>query len=298
MKLEIDRLSAANTLHEQLFASLKDEALNFLTSSTGLIRLIDRASSDSCTMEEAAKLVHNEPLLAAKMVAMANSAAYGRGDRTITSVKDALGLLGLGMLKTVAGAVLVSQLTQQAAKPNQATVSRLWVHSIEVAALSAVIASRFAVASAETALFAGIVHEIAGFYVLSKASGLVDVTGGDVVAAVQRDAASQESASNSALAVGTRRLLAALKIPAEVSDGIEAQWRGYLILPPESLGDTLMVANLVAATPSPFDARGADAQASGLDLEDILNKTQVAAVLKTAYDQVRLIQQAFNQRTG
>ena len=34
------------------------------------------------------------------------------------------------------------------------------------------------------------------------------------------------------------------------------------------------------------------------DLEDILNKSQVAAVLKTAYDQVRLIQQAFNQRAG
>ena len=99
-------------------------------------------------------------------------------------------------------------------------MSRLWVHSIEVAALSAVISSRFAVAPPETALFAGIVHEIAGFYILSKASGLVDVTGGDV-GAVQRDAASQESASNSALAVGTTRLLAALKIPAEIAEGIQ-----------------------------------------------------------------------------
>ena len=35
------------------------------------------------------------------------------------------------------------------------------------------------------------------------------------------------------------------------------------MLPPESLGDTLLVANLMAATPSPFDAGGGGVQASG-----------------------------------
>lgn len=298
MKLQIDRLSNANPLHERLFAGLKDEPLNFLTSSAGLVRLIDRASRDDCTLDDAVRLVHTEPLVAAKMVAMANSAAYSRSDRAITSVKDALGLLGLGMLKAVASAVVVSQLADKAAKPNDVTVSRLWAHSIEVAALASVISRRFTSDPPETALFAGIIHEIAGFYILSKSNELVDLTGGNVVSAVARDTASHEEGSASVLAVGTRRLLAALQVPDEVAEAIEVQWRGYLMLPPETLGDTLMVANLMATTPSPFDAMAGNPGASNLDLDDVLNKSEVAIVLRQAYDQVRSIQQAFNQRSG
>ncbi|VWX63003.1 Histidine kinase [Burkholderiales bacterium 8X] len=291
------RPSTSNPLHDRLFAGLQDEPLTFLTSSAGLVRLIDRASRDDCTIEDAVKLVHNEPLVAAKMVAMANSAAYKRpnDDGAVTSVKVALGLLGLDMLKAVAGAVMVGQLTAKAANVNGPTVARLWAHSIEVAALAAVISRSFTKDPPETALFTGIVHEIAGFYILSKSTELVDLTGGNMVAAVAQDAARQEEASASVMAVGTRRLLAALKVPDEVSQAIEGQWRGYLKLPPETLGDTLMVANLMATTPNPFDPPGL-AGSGNLDLEEVLNQSEVTAVIREAYDQVRAIQQAFNPR--
>lgn len=298
MKIQIDRPSTASPLHERVFAGLKDEPLVFVTSSAGLIRLIDRASRDDCTIEEAARLVHNEPLVSARMVAMANSAAYSRSDRIITNVKDALGMLGLGVLKAVASAVVVGQLADKAARANELTVSRLWAHSLEVAALASVIARNFTRVPPETALFAGIVHEIAGFYVLSKADQLVDVTGGDVVGAVRRDAASHEDGSASVLAVGTRRLLSALQIPDEVAEAVEGLWRGYLIVPPETLSDTLMVANLMATTPSPFDVADGKAALSDVDLDHVMNKSEVALVLREAYDQILSIQQAFNKRAG
>ncbi|MET0543292.1 MAG: HDOD domain-containing protein [Variovorax sp.] len=296
MQIQLDRPTSANPLHDRLFAGLKDEPLNFLTSSAGMVRLIDRASRDDCTIEEAANLVHNEPLVSAKMVAMANSAAYSRGDRVVTNVKDALGMLGLGILKAVASAVLVGQMADKAAQPNQLVVSRLWAHSIEVAALASVLARNFTRVPPETALFAGIVHEIAGFYLLSKADKLVDLAGSDVVAVVHRDEARQEEASTSMLAVGTRRLLHVLQVPEEVSDAIDGLWRGYLIVPPETLADVLLVANIMAATPSPFDSVESKAKATGLDLDDVLSKSEVAVVLKQAYEQVRSIQQAFMKR--
>lgn len=298
MKIPLERPSTANSLHDRVFAGLKDEPLVFVTSSAGLIRLIDRASRDDCTIEEAARLVHNEPLVSARMVAMANSAAYSRNDRIITNVKDALGMLGLGVLKAVAGAVVVGQLADKAVRPNELTVSRLWAHSLEVAALASVIARNFTRVAPETALFAGILHEIAGFYVLSKAEQLVDLTGGDVVDAVRRDTASHEEASASVMAAGTRRLLSALQVPDEVAEAIDGLWRGYLIVPPETLGDTLMIANLMATTPSPFDAADGKAALSEVDLDHVMNKSEVALVLRKAYDEILSIQHAFNKRSG
>lgn len=296
MKLQLDRLPVADRLHDRLFAGLKDEPLNFLTSSTGLIRLIDRASREDCTIDEVATLVQTEPLVAAKVVAMANSAAYARDDRAITNAKDALGLLGLGNLRAVASAVVVGQLADRAAGPNDATVARLWAHSIEVAALASVISRRFTRVPPETALFAGIVHEIAGFYILSRTKDLIDFAGGDVVGAVRQDIEGQEEGSASVLAVGTRRLLAVLQVPDEVADAIEGQWRGYLMLPPENLTDVLLAANLLASTPSPFDSAPGTEASPGLDLDDLLSKSDVAIVVRQAYDQIRSIQQIFSRR--
>lgn len=98
--------------------------------------------------------------------------------------------------------------------------------------------------------------------------------------------------------MGTRRLLAALQIPDEVAEGIDGVWRGYLIVPPETLSDVLLVANLMATTSSPFDTVESRAALSDVDLDHVMNKSAVAVVLAEAYDQIRSIQQAFNKRAG
>jgi len=115
---------------------------------------------------------------------------------------------------------------------------------------------------------------------------------------VRRDTASHEEASASVMAAGTRRLLSALQVPDEVAEAIDGLWRGYLIVPPETLGDTLMIANLMATTPSPFDAAGGKAALSEVDLDHVMNKSEVALVLRKAYDEILSIQQAFNKRSG
>ena len=73
-----------------------------MTPAAGLMKLIQRANRDDCSVEEAVKLAAAEPLVAARMVALANSAAYNRGGRNVTNVTDAVSLLGLSMLKSVA----------------------------------------------------------------------------------------------------------------------------------------------------------------------------------------------------
>ncbi len=298
MKLAFHKASLGDQIAERVFVGLTGDSLNFLTSSSGLVRLIERASSDACTLEEAANLAQGEPLIAAKLVSMANSAAYNRGT-SVTSVRDALNLVGLGMLRAVASAAAVRQLADSAAKVNQPSVNRLWQHSVEVAALASVIARRFTRASPETAMFVGIVHEIAGFYLLSKSSEVVDLTGPDVAGVVGKVQATHEEAASSVLAVGARRLLAALQVPDEVVEAIDGQWRGYIMVPPETLADTLCIAKLMASTPSPFEVRdSADPAnpAGSLDLGVVLQKSEIQTVLQQRYDEVRSIQQVLIQR--
>lgn len=292
MKVACQRGSLGDQVVERVFVGLSGDSLNFLTSSAGLVRLIERASRDDCTLDEAASLAQGEPLIAAKIVSMANSAAYNRGGANVTSVREALGKVGLGMLKAVASAVAMRQLADNALPPNKLVVARLWQHSVEASALAAVITRRFTGRSAETAMFVGIVHEIAGFYLLSKAADVLDLTGGDLTGTVALDREAQEASTDSILAVGTRRLLHTLQVPDEVVEAVEGQWRGYVMVPPETLTDALMIAKLMAATPSPFDAP----PSADLDLQDVLQKSEVHKVLQERYDEVRSIQQVLNQR--
>jgi len=295
MKITTYRGANRNALIAELYEGM-DETLTFPTSAAGLMKLIQRANRDDCSVEEAVKLAAAEPLVAARMVALANSAAYNRGGRNVTNVTDAVSLLGLSMLKSVASAMAMSQLADRASKANETAVSALWAHSVEVAALVSVIARRFTNVAGETAFFAGILHEIAGFYALSKVTDVLDLGEGGVVGALKRDVAEQESASASVLAAGTTRLLALLHVPDDVAEAIEGQWRGYLMVPPETFADALLVANLLASTQSPFESRSPAEQAGGLDLDDVLTRSEVGQVVRSAYDQVRLVQQAFARR--
>lgn len=293
MRLELTRRL---DLQERLFGGIEKESLTFLTSSTGLIQLIDRASSDSCTIDDVARLVHSEPLVSAKMVAMANSAAYGRPGRAVTNAREALSILGLKMLRAVAAALVTAQLADRAAQVNQPAVGRLWAHSTEVAALAAVLARRFTDVAPETALFAGMLHDIAGFYVLAKAQEQVPALSIDLAGRAQVGDPEPPERSQSVLAVGTRRLLSALNVPDELSEAMETLWRGYVIAPPETLGDVLQLANLMAQTQSPFEEFSREPAQCGIDLDEVLERGEAAQVVRQAYDEVRAVQQALTRR--
>ena len=292
MRLE---LTSRHAMQEALFSGLDNEPLTFLTSSTGLIQLIDRASHEDSTLDDVVQLVSREPLVSAKMVALANSAAYGRPGRTVTSAHEALNLLGMKMLRAVASSLVTAQLANRAAGVNVPMVDRLWAHSTEVAALAAVLARRFTPVSPDTALFAGMLHDIAGFYVLAKARTQVQAIGIDLAAHPWTGAEAAPQRNDAVLAVGTRRLLAALRVPSELSQAMETLWRGYVVAPPETLGDVLQLANLMAQTQSPFEEFSRDPAVCGIDLDEILERGEAAQVVREAHAQVQAMQQALSR---
>jgi hypothetical protein len=270
----MDRLSALKSIAAQ--ASRGE--LSFPTNVDATLKLQRALTEPDCHTEMAARLVQAEPLLAARTVAIANSVAYNRAGHDVTNVRAAVQRVGFRTLGALAASVIVRQLASEILDPGlRAKADALWIHSAHVAALAQVIARRVSFVDPETAMFAGIVHEVGGFYLLSRAEefpGLLD--GG-----------ADEWIEHGEVAIG-RGVLLKLGVPVPVMGAIEALWNGMRALPPETLGDTLLLANDLAPFPSPLHERpGATTLDSAATIDFTVGEGTLAQVLAESAEEVK-----------
>ncbi|WP_426189955.1 HDOD domain-containing protein [Massilia sp. DWR3-1-1] len=269
----MDRLDA----FKKIAAQAHRGELSFPTSVDATLKLQRALGDPDLHADTAARLVQAEPLLAAKTVAMANSVTYNRSGKPITTVRAAVQLVGFRVLNALAAAVIVRQLDSKITDPAlRAKADQLWKHSAHVAALSQLIAKRISKVDPETALFAGIIHEVGGFYMLSRASEFPGMLDGDP----------DEWVEFGESAIG-RAVLKKLGVPAPVMEAIEAMWIGLRALPPETLGDTLMLANDLSPLPSPLLVRaGATTAQSAATVDFVVGEGSLAEILQEAKDEV------------
>lgn len=262
----MDRLDAMKSIAAQAMRG----DISFPTNVDATLKLQHALADPDCHVEVAARLVQTEPLLAARTVAIANSAAYNRSGNDVTSVKAAVQRIGFRTLGALAASVIVRQLGSQIADPAlKRQADQLWQYSAHVAALAHVIAKRVSHVDPETAMFAGIVHQVGGFYLLSRAHefpGLLD------------DGA-EEWLEHGEVAIG-RGVLRRLGVPKPVMEAIEALWLGMRALPPENLGDTLILASDLTTVPSPLERRaGASGLQSAATIDFTTGDGTLAAIL-------------------
>ena len=128
-------------------------------------------SEDSASTERVVRVLGAEPMLAARVLSIANSAAICPGGKAVTDLRSAVTRLGFDALRAAAVSFAMVQLRR--AKKYQ-TIERqlsvLWQHSALVAALCFVIARRKG-GSADTALLTGLVHGVGKLYILTHAVG-------------------------------------------------------------------------------------------------------------------------------
>ena len=247
---------------------------------------IKRALDDpDCSTDQAAKLIQAEPLLAARVVAMANSVAYNRSGREISDVRQAVARLGFRTLRSLTMSLLVRQISGQPANPeHKALAQRLWEHTAHVAALAHVIARRVTHQDPETALFAGILHEVAGFYLISRAQDAPELLAG-IPPGWQGEGEAVVGAA----------LFKVLAVPEPAAAAIVDLWQGYLAIPPVSLGDTLLLAEELAPVASPLywaPARDAAEEAGTPQIEMAIDQETLTSILAESADEVRSLIEA------
>lgn len=231
----------------EILARLAAEAENgemVFTTHAEMALQVRRALEDpDCSIDQLARLVRAEPLLAARVVALANSVVYNRSGRPTTDIRHAVSSIGFKALSSLAMALIVRQMEEMSKDvTHRAMASRLWDHTAQVASIAYVLARRVTRQNPDTAFFAGIVHEVGGFFLISRAESFPGLL----------DNPLQGWYRSGEVRLG-RALLKALSVPQEIVEAIEVMWKGYLALPPESLGDTLLLAQQLTRVDSPLN---------------------------------------------
>jgi HD-like signal output (HDOD) protein len=273
-----------NEVFETIAAQVAQGELVFSTGAQVALRLRHALDDPDCHVNTASRLIKSEPLLATRVIAIANSVVYNRSGREISDVHMAVSLLGFRTIRSTAMALVTRQMAGKSKDPvRQVMVDRLWEHSAQVASLAHAIARHVTHQDPETALFAGIVHEIGGFYMLSRADEFPGLLEGDFT----------EWLEGGEVTVG-RAVLNKLRVPATVTAVIETFWDGFLAMPPVTLADTLLLAEELATVPSPLHRLDNKAPETGraASIEMVIGEETLSLILKESSEEIASLTRA------
>ncbi len=122
-----------------------------------LLAMIDKETTSHADLTE---VISRDPALTAKILKVANSAYYGFSQE-ITSLKNAIALLGLKMVKSLAVSIGVMNSLPSDEREGLLSQKDLWIHSLAVATVMNELNNRFRKGNEDDHLFiVGLLHDI------------------------------------------------------------------------------------------------------------------------------------------
>ncbi len=156
---------------QELAATLSSGPVELPSFPDVALRVQDLLADDSVSTDMVVRIVGAEPMLAARVVSLANSAAMNPTSNPVNDLRTAVARLGFDSLRAAAVSFAISQLRRRdeyrAIEPQ---LSQLWVDSVCMAATACVVARRSRRMSPDTALFAGLVASVGRIYILTRAA--------------------------------------------------------------------------------------------------------------------------------
>ncbi len=120
--------------------------------------------------EQIARIVGSEAGLAARVLALANSAALNRSGKPISELRSAISRIGHNNVRTAAVSFAISQLRRAGElRPIIKELEALWKEATMVAALSHAIGSRCQGVNSDEAMLGGLMHNVGKIYILARA---------------------------------------------------------------------------------------------------------------------------------
>jgi HD-like signal output (HDOD) protein len=273
--------------------------LTFPTHLQVALRVREVLDDPDCHTDEYAVLVETDPVLSARVVAMANAASNASG-KFITDARSAIARIGVGTMRALAVAEVARHMANSPARPqDRLLATKVWSHSVHVAALAQILAGRVTRQNPDTALFAGIVHELGGLYLLCRAKDYPCLLESPVPKPAS-DGLQGQSKSNSVMddegeQAVARAIMQALAIPEQVIAVIDDLWKGCMTMPPSTLGDTLLLADELAPVPSPLHRSSTVADSrDAIDVDIVIGAETLSEILQRSAADVSALAMALN----
>ncbi|SHH54940.1 HDOD domain-containing protein [Massilia sp. CF038] len=133
-----------------------------------LFKVIEHLQADDQGMRELAALVGTDPGLTARMLAVANSPAYGRGGRE-SDLEQALATLGTSMILQLAIGASVVRTLGRFPHAGSLDLRRFWQQSLSAAVIARELARRMGYRQPEQAYLAGLLHNVGRLALLASA---------------------------------------------------------------------------------------------------------------------------------
>lgn len=128
-------------------------------------------ADDGVSVDRVVRIVGGEPILASRVMTLANSAAMNPGGSPIGELRSAVTRLGFDNLRSMAVAFAMAQLRRAGEfRSIEQPLTSLWQRSVHMATMCFVVARRTGRVNSDTALLSGLVHGVGKIYILARAS--------------------------------------------------------------------------------------------------------------------------------
>jgi len=226
----------AERFRTELRSDLEHKRLVLPTLPEVALRIREVVDDPKASMPQIARVVATDMALSARIIQIANSPLM-RATRTIETLDAAIARLGMKLVRELVTSLSMSQMFQATSDVTDKRLRALWEHSVQVAAISHALASRFTKLKPEQAMLAGLVHDIGALPIIAKAEETPEL--------LENEAALDEVIHTLHAEVG-RAILEAWNFPPElvaVPSGHEELKRNS---PTPDYVDVVTVANLQA----------------------------------------------------
>ncbi len=177
MKTQLKQ-STANDLEQHVYQEVMHELaagkLVLPTLPEVALKVRDAIEEENVSTPGLAKILSSDPALCARVIKIANSAAVGGGKR-VDTLEQAIVRLGSRALRNTVTSAIMQQMFQATTDATDHKLREIWSHSSTVAAICHSLAP-MARLTPDTAMLAGLVHDIGALPVLKKAEDYPELT--------------------------------------------------------------------------------------------------------------------------
>lgn len=123
-------------------------------------------NSDQATRKQLEEILCADPAVAAKLLRVANTPFYRRGEPA-TTIERAISVLGITAIKSLVLGIAYCQLDDQSPRSREFNRAGFWQHSVATGIASQLVASKCLPERAEELYLAGLLHDV-GLLVLDR----------------------------------------------------------------------------------------------------------------------------------